>query len=234
MITMRKATPADVPGIATVTRDVWGQDILPDVCEEQTHCQVCALYIVEEAGDIAGFVSAFLTVDNVGNRRWEVDLLAVRPASQGQRLGQQMVEAACWDAQELTVPFARAAIRVDNIASQKTFTRAGFKTDEQVHKLLLWSPAHDGSPIIYGGSVTFVPVNTLTYRGLWLEGLTTYKVDKQEQRKAVQIARSLIAWEGRHNIGAMIPAEEYHRLAPDLLEAAQLQGEYYWYTKTIR
>lgn len=233
MATIRKATPADVPGIAAVVRDVWEQDILPDVCEAQTRCQACALYVAAEGDDVAGFVSAFLTVDKDGNRRWEVDLLAVRRASQGQRLGQRLVEAACEDERALGIPIARAAIRVDNVASRRTFENAGFKTNGEIHRLLLWTPTRDNGPVIYGGSVTLVPVDTLTYRGLWLEGLTAYNVDVEEQRNAVQMARSTIAWEGRHNTGAMIPAIGSHRLAADLRDAAKMHGEYCWFVRSL-
>jgi L-amino acid N-acyltransferase YncA len=233
MIALRKATPADVPGIGAVVRDIWGQDILPDVCEAQTHCQACALYVAAEGDDVAGFVSAFLTVDKDGNRRWEVDLLAVRPASQGQRLGQRLVEAACEDERARNISIARAAIRVDNVASRRAFENAGFRTDEEVHRLLLWTPTHDNGPVIYGGSVTLVPVDTLTYRGLWLEGLTAWNVDVEEQRNAVQMARSIIAWEGRHNTGAMIPAVGSHRLAANLRDAAEMHGEYRWFVRSL-
>jgi L-amino acid N-acyltransferase YncA len=233
MIALRQATPADVPGIGAVTRDVWEQDILPDVCEAQTRCRACALWVAAEGDDVAGFVSAFLTVDKDGKRRWEVDLLAVRPASQGQRLGQRLVEAACADERGLGTSLARAAIRVDNVASQKTFENAGFKTDGEIHRLLTWTPTQDNGPNIYGGSVTLVPVDTLTYRGLWLEGLTAYNVDVDEQRSAVQMARSIIAWEGRRTVGAMIPAIGSHRLAADLRDTAEMHGEYCWFVKRI-
>jgi ribosomal protein S18 acetylase RimI-like enzyme len=233
MIAIRKATPADVPGIGAVVRETWGQDILPDVCEAQTRCQACALYIAAKENDVAGFVSAFLTVDKDGHRRWEVDLLAVRPASQGQRLGQRLVEAVCADERARGTPLARAAIRIDNIASQKTFENAGFKTDGEIHRLLIWTPTQDNGPIVYGGSVTLVPVDTLTYRGLWLEGLTAYNVDVEEQRNAVMMARSIIAWEGRHNTGTMIPAIGSHRLAADLRDVAKMHGEYHWFHKIL-
>jgi ribosomal-protein-alanine N-acetyltransferase len=233
VIELRKATPADVPGIAAVVHDIWEQDILPDVCEAQTHCQACALYVAAEGDNVTGFVSAFLTVDKDGHRRWEVDLLAVRRASQGQRLGQRLVEAACADARAHGIPTARAAIRVDNVASRKTFENAGFKTDGEIHRLLIWTPTQDNGPALYGGSVTLVPVDTLTYRGLWLEGLTAWNVDAEEQRSAVQMARLITAWEGRHNTGAMIPAIGSHRLAPDLREAAEMHGEYCWFVRSL-
>ena len=233
MTTLCKATPAHIPGIAAVVHDVWEQDILPDVCQEQIDCNACALWVALEKDEVAGFVSTFLTIGERSSRRWEVDLLAVRRASQGQRLGQQLVEAACRVAQEKKATIARAAVRVDNIASQRTFENAGFATKREVYKLLTWTPDGDIGTSIYGGSVRFVAVNTVTYRGLWLEGLTAYNVDAEEQRNAVRMARSIIAWEGRHNTGAMIPAIGSHRLDPDLQDTAEMHGEYHWFCKTL-
>ncbi len=233
MILVRKATSTHIPGIAAIVRNAWEQDILPDVCEAQTRCQACALYVAADGDDVAGFVSAFPTVDKDGKRRWEVDLLAVRPASQGQGLGQKLVEVACEDERAHSAPLARAAIHVDNVASQRTFEKAGFTTDGEIHKLLIWTPTRDTGPIVYGGSVTLVPVDTLTYRGLWLEGLTAYNVDTEEQRSAVQMARSIIAWEGRHNTGAMVPAVGSHRLASDLEASSKMVGKYQWFIKTL-
>lgn len=233
MIALRRARPDDVPGIAAVVREVWDQDILPDVCAAQTRCRACALYVAAEGDDVAGFVSAFATADKDGGRRWEVDLLAVRPAARGRRLGQPLVEAACADERARDVPVARAAIGVDNVASQNTFENAGFTTDGEGHRLLVWTPVRDNGSVVYGGSVALVPVETLTYRGLWLEGLTASSVDQDEQRSAVQMARSIVAREGRHNTGAMIPAIDRRRLAPELEASAHVIGEYLWFTKKL-
>jgi ribosomal protein S18 acetylase RimI-like enzyme len=233
VIEIREAIPADIPGIAAVVRDIWGQDILPDVCTAQIDRDACALWVTAEGEDIAGFISAFLTLDRKGTRRWEIDLLAVRRASQGQRLGQRLVEAACQDAEALHIPVARAAVRVDNAASRKTFQNAGFTTDGEIHKLLLWTPAASNGPSIYGGGVTFVPVDTVTYRGLWLEGLTAEGTQADEQRSAVKMARAIVAWEGWANMGALIPAREEHRLAGDLRDAAKLHGEFCCFLKSM-
>lgn len=233
MADLGKATYAHIPGIAAVVRDVWDQDILPDVCQAQIDCNACALWVALEEDEVAGFVSAFLTIGERGSRRWEVDLLAVRRASQGQRLGQRLVEAACRVAQAKKAAIARAAVRVDNIASQRTFENAGFTTNREIHKLLTWSP-NGGRSSIYGGSVRFVAVDTVTYRGLWLEGLTAKHVDEEEQQSAVNLARTVVALEGRANTGALIPASQEHRLVADLRDAADMHGEYCWHVKRIQ
>ena len=233
MTNLRKAASTDIKGIATVVYDVWAQDILTDICEAQIKDDTCALWVAADKDDIAGFVSAFLTTGKDGDRRWEVDLVAVRRASQGQRLGQRLVTKACQDARIHNVSIARAIVRVNNIASQKTFENAGFTTDWRIHKLLLWTPDPSDNPIAYARNVTLLPMDTLTYRGLWIEGLTSEGLTIEEQRQAVKTARSMIARDGRLNTGALIPVDEEHLLATDLRETASVHGEYYWFVKPM-
>lgn len=232
MIDLCRATLDDVDGIAAVVHDVWEQDILVDVCEAQIQDETCALWVATDGGDVAGFVSAFLTVGRGGVRRWEVDLLAVRRASQGRRLGRKLVAAACQDGARRDVSVARAAIRVDNVASQRAFEHAGFVTDRRVHRLLLWFPVfRDGPDDV--GQVMLLPVDTLTYRGLWIEGLTAEGLGQREQQSVLRAARSWVAREGRLNAGAAIPTDEEHLLAADLRDQASVHGEYYWFVKPV-
>ena len=257
MSVLRRATCDDVNGIAAVVYDVWQQDILTDVCEAQVHSETCALWVAEDEGDVAGFVSAFLTVGGSGVRRWEVDLLAVRRASQGRRLGRELVTVVCQDAARRGVSVARAAIHVDNIASQRAFGHAGFATDSRVHKLFLWPPKlGDGPDDVPSewlipktndvpsewlipktndvGNATLVPVDTVTYRGVWIEGLTSEGSGQREQQSVLRAARSLAASEGRATTGAVVPADEEHNLPADLREQARMHGEYYWFLKPVR
>ena len=232
MVDLFRATPTDIAGIAAVVYDVWEQDILVDISEAQIQDETCALWVAANGGDVAGFVSAFLTVGRGGVRRWEVDLLAVRRASQGQRLGRKLVMKAYQDAARHNASVARAAIRVDNVASQRTFEHAGFATDGRVHKLLLWFPRlNDGPDDV--GHATLLPVDTLTYRGLWIEGLTCGGLTTKEQQSVVRVARSIVARDGRLNTGAVIPVDEARFLATDLRDQASVHGEYYWFVKPV-
>jgi len=233
MTNLRKAASTDIKEIATVVYDVWAQDILTDICEAQIKDDTCALWVAADKDDIAGFVSAFLTTGKDGDRRWEVDLVAVKRASQGQHLGQKLVMKACQAATIHNVSVARAIVRVNNIASQKTFENAGFTTDWRIHKLLLWTPDPSDNPIAYARNVTLLLMDTLTYRGLWIEGLTSEGLTIEEQRQAVKTARSMIARDGRLNTGALIPVDEEHLLATDLRETASVHGEYYWFVKPM-
>ena len=229
MIRLARARRQDVERIEAVVHDVWKQEILPDVCRAQIERDGCSLWVAKEEEDVLGFASAFLTVDGRGFGRWEVDLVAVRPARQGEGVGQRLIAKACEDAERDDVVAARALIRVDNVASQKAFRRAGFATDGKVHHLLLWLPDPNATVTRCPGGVSLIPVDTLTYRGLWIEGLT--RVSCAEQRAAVSTARAIIAQEDRLNTGALIPEAREHLLSPDLRNRGELQGRYQWFIR---
>jgi L-amino acid N-acyltransferase YncA len=231
VIRRARAAPADVEGITAVVRDVWEQDILIDVCRAQIRDDACELWVASEGRDVLGFVSAFLTTDKAGHRRWEVDLIAVRRASQGRGLGQRLIQRVCQDAERHGADLARAAIRVDNVPSQKAFERAGFSTNGERHQLFLWSPQAGHISDLGQVAVSLLPVDTLIYRGLWIEGLEN--VSPSEQRAIVRTARALVTRDGRANTGALIPAEGEYRLAASLRDQAKVQGPYYWFVKPI-
>jgi GNAT superfamily N-acetyltransferase len=236
----------DIEAIADVVQDVWERDILLDVCEAQLECVSSALWVATDAanighpGEVVGFASAFLITDAGGCRRWEVDLVAVREDSRGQGLGTHLINRVCEVGKSSGVSMTRALIRTENVASQRAFERAGFTTDSKVHQLVLWTPRHEHdisrdeseverSASIYAGDVALLPVDTLTYRGLWIEGMTS--VCAEEQRLALKTAHSIIAREHRDNTGALIPVEEASHLATDLREEGVIHGEYHWFVK---
>jgi hypothetical protein len=181
-----------------------------------------------------------LTVDASGQSRWEVDLVAVRSDNQGQGLGTQLISHICGAGESSEVSLARALIRVGNTASRRAFENVGFTTDGQVHQLVLWSPrrgdsvSQDESEVkrsasVFVGNVALLPVDTVMYRGLWIEGLTAGCTE--EQREALKTAHDIIGREHRDNIGALIPVEEASRLATDLRDGGVVHGEYTWFVK---
>ncbi len=231
MIVVRSATPADVDGVAAVVRDVWAREIRPQVCRAQTGDDTCGLWVAVREGHVVGFASAFLTVNEAQERRWELDLVAVSPPLQGQGLGERLIRRAFQDGAQRDVALVRALVRVGNLPSQKAFRRAGFTTDRQVYHLLQWSPRPDSIPTAAVDGVSLLPVDTLIYRGLWIEGLED--VSPTRQSPVVAAARSIIAREGRLNAGALVVADKEHLLAADLRSRAETVGAYYWFIKPV-
>jgi ribosomal-protein-alanine N-acetyltransferase len=227
MTDIRRARPDDAAGIDEVVYSVWRQTLLDGMCRSHVQDETCALWVAEERGDVVGFVSAFLTTSRRGERRWEIDLVAVRPDSQGRGLGPRLIAAACEDGRKHQVALARALIRVDNVPSQRAFEKVGFATDGEVYRRLLWRPETGGVPERTVG----IPVDTLIYRGLWVEGLEDMTPD--DQHAVVSAARSRIAWEARFSAGALIPTSKKHRLAADRWKQAMKHNEYHWFVKPM-
>lgn len=226
MIHLRPATLTDVDGIASVANDVWSQDVLPDACRAHIEDSTRALWVAAEDGAIAGFASAFLTVV-ADIRRWEIDLLAVKRANQGRGLGTRLIAHTSRTGRSHAVSLTRALVRADNVAGQRAFQTTGFARDPRLHALLLWPPAIEPAPRPYAGPVTLLPVDTLTYRGLWIEHLTSVPPD--EQHRALAAARAIAARDHRLNAGAVIPVHHEHLLSPELRIQARTHGHYHWY-----
>jgi GNAT superfamily N-acetyltransferase len=225
-----RASQAHVEGIGRVVREVWDQEILPDACRRLICGLWSTIWVAESEGSVEGFASGFLTVDGSGRRRGEIDLLAVRPDRQGEGLGPRLIAGLAGEAASWKVDVLRALIRVENHPSQKAFERAGFKTDRRVHRLLLWSPCSSLQPPEPPESVSLIPVDTITYRGVWIEGLAS--VGHPAQRAAVAAARAFAAQENRLNTGALVPAGAAIELAPGLSQQeATVQGDYYWFRR---
>lgn len=197
-ITIRQATAADAPALAQLIESVW-----PETTASNTHITHSlaapdhVAFVADDAGNLVGFVDSFVTVTPEGLRRCEVDLLAVHPERRGQRLGERLVQASTAAGRQKEAKFARGLIQVDNIASQRTFTRCGYTLDPTV-RLLCISSEHTASPVALPPRAYFIPVQTCTYRGLWLEGDVS-----PEALRAAQTARLSGDWE---IVGALVQA----------------------------
>jgi len=128
----------DAEGLLAVERQTFAES--PYNADEVIHLftkaeQRAWLAIVE--GEVTGFVAAFPTYTLHG-RNWEVDLVAVQPASQRQGIATELIQAAVEGAGRHSLDRARAVVATDNLASQRAFTKAGFTPEETVCHLLLY------------------------------------------------------------------------------------------------
>jgi len=104
-------------------------------------------------GQVTGFVTAFPT-HTLHGRNWEVDLVAVRPAFQGQGIATELIKAAVEGTGGHGLDKARALAATDNPASQRAFTKAGFTPDETLCHLLLYEIRGFAPRPLDSGSVT--------------------------------------------------------------------------------
>jgi len=231
---IRQATNNDANGVEAITQAVWNQKIDHEVFQNQIENDTCVIHVAIEHNQVAGFLSSFLTIDVHHNRRWEVDLLVVRPENQGYGLGTALIQSVWDDAQKHRAGFARAMVRTDNIASQKAFSRAGYSTNGKRHHLYLWPPQIQPEQTMLPNNVTLLPMDTLTYRGLWIEGLITPTRTDKEQSDILSKAQNIVVTQKRLNTGAVIPMDEETVLSKDLLASGTIHGEYGWWVKSLK
>lgn len=223
MTNVRRATSQDAAAIATLKAACWpGETTDPThmagVITEPDHATL--VIVVDDA--LVGFVDGFLTLAPDGARRWEIDLLAVAPDFQGQGLGRVLI-GACFGAGRRFAPrFARALIALDNAPSQGAFARTQFIQQPDPLTLMIateGSDTHTPAP----PDAHLIPVQTLSYRGVWLEGTRT-----PAAFAAAQAIRARFGWD---TAGSVIPHS-----SPDLLSAAQSSGytpvgDYQWWVR---
>ncbi|HLV34677.1 MAG TPA: GNAT family N-acetyltransferase [Spirillospora sp.] len=207
-----RAEPAHAVLIGKVKTCVWPDEPV-DTCQIERalqrpdHVSYVALTVT---GAVAGFVDAFPTRSVDGRLRWEVDLLAVHPDYQGQKLGQRLVAAVTDAGFGAGMMLARALVQIDNHACQGALRRCGYATDGQVYQLIISTAQADTLDSVPDGT-HLIEVETMNYNGLWLEGTITTASLRAGQTERTRRGCDLV--------GALIPVEQ-----ADLLAAAQALG----------
>ena len=217
-----RATAKDAFTIAAIKAAAWPDEPSLDpsyyarVLKEPDH-----ITLVAEVNDrVLGFVDGFLTLAADGARRWEIDLVAVHPVGRRRGLGQALVEACMKSGFENGASYARALIRVDNIASQCTFTRCGFHQEKERCQLYItMSGEDDGSSA--PSDTHLIPVMTLNYCGLWVEGVRS--------SAAMQAASSIRARHEWDIAGAVIALLDDDALCAARVNGYKYAGDYAWW-----
>ncbi|MDZ4764939.1 MAG: GNAT family N-acetyltransferase [Chloroflexota bacterium] len=194
---IRRAVPDDAPELARLIGAIWhddtpNADALARVIRERDGGTLLA----HVDARLIGFVDAFLTLRADGALRWEVDLLGVCPDARGKGIAADLIASACTFGAAQGAQIARAIVRGDNLAAQKTFGRAGFTTDGTVYRLCVASPSDSAVDVTTHDDSYLLPVATLTYRGVWIEGTPT--------PRGLAAARSICARHGWETAGILL------------------------------
>ena len=128
---VQKAHRNNANGIGEVIKTVWpDSDVnvkrIENVLDDPVHSTIVAVL----DGDLAGFVDGFMTTSVNGIRRWEVDLLAVRPDYQRRGIASVLVQASTNEGRARGAAVARGLVAVNNVGSQKSFSHCGFDPDK--------------------------------------------------------------------------------------------------------
>ena len=222
MLTIRPAAQTDLPAIAQLTAAAFAERIFP----QSDHLQDNQVLVAQLAGAVVGYAASFLTRSAMGEARYELDLLAVDSAARGRGVGCALLARCIQAASASGVDSLRALVRVDNCAMSRLCAGAGLLPSASPVALMIAAPKPAYTPARATHAAHLLSVNTLTYRGIWLEGALSQAAIAQ----AHQRARA----ENRSRIGAL--------LAVDALRAAALLrengfvsvGEFTWWSLKLR
>lgn len=127
-------------------------------------------------GQGLGLLDAFMTRTVDGLVRWEIDLLGVIPEARGRGIAGTLLAKSVETGRACNANVVRGLVRVENIASQRAFEKAGFMPGKTQHLFVIT----DEEKFVPVSSLRAIPptsavislhfVHTLTYSGMWIEG----------------------------------------------------------------
>src|SRR4051812_12129153 len=137
---IRTAKITDIVEIGRIIVAVWPDSTvntyrIEKVLNDPTHLTM--VYEIKE--QVVGFADGFLTTSGDGIKRWELDLLAVHPDFQRRGIASALVTANTEIGKSMGAEIARGLVAVDNIGSQRAFSKSGYETNGVVCELMIAS-----------------------------------------------------------------------------------------------
>ena len=182
--------------------------------------------VADLAGEVVGFIGSFLTRSAADANRFELDLMAVDESARGRGAATALISQSLSRAPLHDADLVRGLVRQDNYAMQRILQRAGLTQADSLYRLYVESVTATAARAGCSHAAHLVRVDTLTYRGIWLEG--------DLSAEAIASARQIAMDETRSRIGAVIPAKDTTTAA--LLRDCGLAvvGDYHWWTLNLQ
>jgi len=168
-VSIRHATVQDAPSIAEIIKLAFEEDAsIPQIetCISKLDFHTC---VADSDSKVIGFVFGFPTISIDGEKRIELDLQAVHPDYHGQGAGKKLINHFTQNVTD--TDFIRVLVAAGNTRMEKALTRHGYSTDDILCGLYVSSESVEKSGIPENSHP--IPVTTMTYNGIWLEGNVT-------------------------------------------------------------
>ena len=225
-VRIRRAKPGDAQVIAGIARAAFAEVIEPSSPRVLRILAEPLTQVATVDDQIVGFVSNFLTRSLQGSWRFELDLMAVAEGAQGRGFGGTMVAESISLARQSQAESVRALVAAHNSPMQSLCRRCGFKRSSARYHLYVAAPK--SNPVAAGRDYAahLVQVETLTYKGIWLEG--------ELSQAAIDRAQVCARRPNCSRIGTVIPQD--NAAAAAILRANQFEriGEFDWWTLNLR
>lgn len=209
------ARSSDAFELSRLIKAVFGDDVPATHVQSAIISPKLKTYIAIEDDQIIGFVSGFPTLTIEGIQRWELDLIGVHPDFRGRGIASQLVNRMNEMAITAGAHYIRALVSIHNHTMQSVLRRRQYDTNYVEYTLYVLE--NSDLPSING--LYLVPVTTLTYRGIWLEGDVPSQLGDFVIPKSGQL------------LGAVVPAH-----AVMTLQQAQFfwVGNYNWWLFNLK
>lgn len=202
---IRTATIEDAPAITALNNTIWPD--LPTTPERVAKAlkkpgHLCTV-AVDEQERVVGFADGFMNHDTQSpdwSLRWELDLLAVAPEARGNGLAVRLITASEQIGERMGGSISRAVVRVGNVGAERSFEICGYWPSEP-HQLLISTP-QPSRFVALAVPMCWVFVETLTYKGLWIE----------PPYERLSDARGLVRKENCDSIGLLIPQRDFRQI----------------------
>ena len=169
-IQIRRAVADDAPSIAMISRASLDTEMDEARLRHLLLLMRGFTFVAVSSNGVVGFADYFLTVSPDGEIRLELDLLAAHPTARGKGIGRRLVRAGIEQAERLGVSILRALAAADNAAMQGLSGALGFRRSAESFFLFTAAPLPASFRHQHDIQACLVPVETLTYTGIWIEG----------------------------------------------------------------
>ena len=223
-IQIRPAAADDAPAMALISRASLNAAIDEARLRHLLLVKRGFTLVADSSDRVVGFADYFLTISQNDDIRLELDLLAVHPQARGKGIGRELIRAGIKQAKRLDVSILRALVAADNTAMQGLCAALGLQPSHENSALFVTAP-HPTSPHQNNAKSILIPVETLTYDGIWIEG----DIDQTAIDNALFIAHT----RKLTTVGAVVPSQNV--AAQSLFQANHFTclGKYDWWTFTL-
>ncbi len=218
---IRPATPADAAAIARIAAEALGEDLDPASPRVRSILESGINFVAVVDERAAGFAHNFTTRDSVGRRRLELDLLAVDRAARGLGGGSALVARSIVAARRSGASCLRALVAADNVAMRALCQRAGLAIAGGRQWLFACHPLEIELEPGPSSAARCIEVDTLAYRGVWLEGALSPGAILEARRRAMLA--------GATRVGAVIQQAEAPGASLLLAAGFHKIGDYHWH-----
>jgi|GEM_PF-947613 len=185
-VIIRPATIDDATAIAKIIHMAFDEEVDQDRVINQIMISNTIIDVAVCEGQVVGFVENFVTRSIDNQLRLELDLLAVHPDFHGQGVGRKLIVWSVEFARALTVHQIRALIATTNSSMRHLCADIGMAKDEYESGLFTWSCDEKAFNIIADITSHLIRVNTLTYDGIWLEGMLSQSAIENAQNMTIR------------------------------------------------